>query len=131
MTMSEDRTRLILERISLEEFNEIAEGTKTEDTTREMAKLVLVNGMPGVDVAKIFEVPRQIVGIAVERIRSKHRSTFASLGLCKSTVPVPAPIIDSLGAFSEAYLKMDKDKRIEVLAKVQQLLSELSCDPSN
>lgn len=126
MEKVEDDTRLILERISLEEFTKIVDATKTEAVSREMAQMVLVNGMQGVYVADLFKVPKQRVGLAVERVRCKHRTSFREFGLCKTPVPVPAAIIDSLDGFGQAYLKMSPDTRVDAVTRINELLSELS-----
>lgn len=126
MDMGANDTKLILERISLQEFNEIVDATKTEGASREMAKMVLVDGLAGVDVAKKFNVSKQRVGIAIERIRCKHRADFPEYGLCKSSIPVPSPIMDSLKILSENYMQMDFDKRLRVISKFSEIINELS-----
>lgn len=126
MQKFENDTKVVLERISLDEFTQIADETKVEESSREMAQMVLVNGMPGVKVAEILEVPKQRVGIAVEGIRKRHRAFHPDFGLCKTSVPVPAQIIDALDVFGDAYLKMDAQARVDAISKIRNLFSELS-----
>ena len=69
-----------LTRLSPEKFDELAGQTELEETTRQMARAVMVDGISQADVAKAHNTSRQRVFLAVGVIRKVL------------TKPTPTPI---------------------------------------
>ena len=94
-------TKSTLISINATEFEELAALTRLREGPKAMAKMVLVEGKTGPEVAAIFSVSKQRVSVAVGSIRKAHVRKSRSVWV-KLKVTVPQAISDHMNDFLAA-----------------------------
>ena len=122
-----------LKRIGEAEFDMLADQTKLGDAARSMARMVLVDGQPAVEVARQFGMSKQRVGLAVESIRRAHQALGTTRnGWVKVELELPerwfAPlqqVLDALRASSSASAQTVASSQVEhALQRALQTLQD-------
>lgn len=117
-------TTMMLMGIEQAEFDALAAQTRLGEDAREMARLVLVEGRKMGEVAQIYKVTRQRVGLAVGSIRKVHEGGASGPGWVPLNMDVPASLGVELTEFLEA-LKLAATPESKALA-ISHVTSALS-----
>ena len=91
-----------LKRIDAAEFEALADSTRMHQATREMARLVLVDGKTGTEVAAMYGKSKQFVGKAVKAIREAHAASTTSTAWVTLSLSIPESLNAPLQQFLEA-----------------------------
>lgn len=115
----------ILTRIDKREFDKLADQTNLGDAAREMARLVLVDGMSMPEAGKQFGTSKQRVSLAVERIRQVHQSagTLTRSGWVRLDAEMPERMSSLLADVLEAYKKSgSRDAKTLAVSQIEHAL---------
>lgn len=97
-----DNNPIKLKSIDAAEFEALADSTRMHQATRDMARLVLVNGKTGTEVAAMFGKSKQFVGKAVKAIREAHAASATSSAWVTLSLSIPENLNVQLQQFLEA-----------------------------
>lgn len=107
-----------LKHIEAAEFEALADSTRMHPTTREMARLVLVEGKTGTEVAAMFKKSKQFVGKAVRTIREAHAASVTSSAWVTLSLTIPEAMNVALQQFLDG-LKASPSTQANELATAQ------------
>ena len=115
-----------LKRLTLEDFDQLANRTEMGTVARQLARSVLVDGRPQIDVAKAAGFDRQRVTLALKVIEREYfKSTDGGNGLVSIELELPDPLAVALVRLTER-LKHCPSKRLRatVLTNTLQFLDD-------
>ena len=107
-----------LHRIGAAEFEQLADSRRMHAATREMARLVLVDGLTGTEVAAKYGKSKQFVGKAVKAIREAHAVAATSSAWVTLSLELPEAVNVPLQQFFDA-LRTSGSTEANVLATAQ------------
>lgn len=91
-----------LHRIGAAEFEQLADSRRMHAATRELARLVLVEGKTGTEVAAQYGKSKQFVGKAVKAIREAHAAAATSSAWVTLSLEIPEAVNTPLQQFLDA-----------------------------
>lgn len=107
-----------LHRIGAAEFEQLADSRRMHAATRELARLVLVEGKTGTEVAAQYGKSKQFVGKAVKAIREAHAAAATSSAWVTLSLEIPEAVNEPLQQFLDA-LKDSRSAEANGLATAQ------------
>lgn len=108
--------KTILKSINVVEFEALASHTRLTEGPKAMARMVLVDGKSGSEVAALFNVSKQRVSLAVGSIRKAHEANAMLIGM-------PDSMTNHLQAFLTALRASDSSAVQEVaIAQINRAL---------